>query len=298
MTRIGFIGLGIMGSPMAANLAGAGFEVHGYNRSPAKVDALVERGGHRAGSIREAVTGAEVVITMLPDAPDVEQVACGPDGILAAAAPGTIYVDMSTIAPAVARQLAAAGERAGVRVLDAPVSGGENGAIAGTLSIMVGGEAAAAEEVRPLFEAMGSTVVHLGAAGAGQTVKAANQLIIGGTITLLAEALVFLEAEGVDPEAAVEVLSGGMAGSRILTDKAPAMIARHFEPGFKAELHHKDMGIVTDAARRAGVVIPVGSLVAQLMAALIARGDGKLDHAALVRVIEQLSGRDQASQTS
>jgi 2-hydroxy-3-oxopropionate reductase len=291
MTTVGFIGLGIMGGPMAANLVQAGFDVVGYNRSPQPVQRLVERGGRGAGSPAEAVRDADVVVTMVPDSPDVEALALGEDGIYAHAEPGTLHVDMSSIRPDVARRVAAAGQERGVRVLDAPVSGGEQGAIDATLSIMVGGAAEDFAAARPVLEAVGKTIVHVGPAGSGQTVKAANQLIVAGTIELVAEAIVFLEAYGVDTQAAVTVLAGGLAGNAILDRKAPAMLRRDFEPGFRIDLHDKDMGIVTAAAREAGVVIPLGALVAQLVAALKARGDGGLDHSALLKLVEELSGR-------
>jgi 2-hydroxy-3-oxopropionate reductase len=291
MTTVGFIGLGIMGGPMAANLVKAGFEVVGHNRSPDPVRRLVDAGGRGAASVAEAVASADVVVTMVPDSPDVEAVALGADGVYASARPGTLHVDMSTIRPDVARRLAEAGRERGLRVLDAPVSGGEQAAREGTLSVMVGGEPADVADARPVLDAVGGTVVHVGPAGAGQTVKAANQLIVGGTLELVAEALVFLEASGVDTGAAVEVLAGGLAGSAVLDRKAPAMLARDFTPGFRVELHHKDMGIVTAAAREAGVVIPLGAVVAQLLASLRAQGDGGLDHGALLTLVERLSGR-------
>jgi 2-hydroxy-3-oxopropionate reductase len=228
---------------------------------------------------------------MLPDSPDVEAVALGDDGVYARARPGRLHLDMSTIRPDVARRLAAAGAERGLRVLDAPVSGGEQGAIDATLSIMVGGDRRDVDDAWPVLEAVGKTVVHVGPAGAGQTVKAANQLIVAGTLELVAEAIVFLEASGVDTEAAVQVLAGGLAGSAILERKAPAMLRRDFTPGFRVELHHKDMGIVTAAAREAGAVIPLGAAVAQLLASLQASGDGGLDHSALLKLVERLSGR-------
>ncbi|MDP9408389.1 MAG: 2-hydroxy-3-oxopropionate reductase [Actinomycetota bacterium] len=291
MTTVAVLGLGIMGGPMAANLVRAGHDVVGYNRSPPKVDRLVEQGGRGAGSVGEAVSGAEVVLTMLPDSPDVEAVVLGDDGVLAHAGDGVLLVDCSTIRPDVAVRVAEAARARGLRPVDAPVSGGEAGAVEGSLSIMVGGEAADVEAARPVLEAVGSTVVHVGPAGSGQTVKAANQLIVAGTIELVAEALVFLEAHGVDTEAAVRVLAGGLAGNRILDRKAAGMRAREFTPGFRVDLHHKDLGIVTSAARDAGVAVPLGAVAAQLMGALRAQGHGSLDHTALLLLVEQLSGR-------
>jgi 2-hydroxy-3-oxopropionate reductase len=288
MKTIGFIGLGIMGSPMAANLVRAGFDVTGHTRSRPGLDRLTAAGGRAAGSVAEAVDGADAVITMLPDTPDVESVLLGPDGVLANAAPGTLVIDMSTISPQTARAIAAAAD--GFRVLDAPVSGGERGAVEGTLSIMVGGSADDVAVALPVLEALGTTIVHVGPAGAGQTVKAANQLVVAGTIQLVAEAIVLLEASGVDAEAGLRVLAGGLAGSTVLDRKASSMLARQFTPGFRVDLHHKDLGIMLDAARSAGAVVPVGALVAQLMAALRAQGDGGLDHTALLRLTERLSG--------
>jgi 2-hydroxy-3-oxopropionate reductase len=296
MTTVGFIGLGIMGAPMAANLVKAGFDVVGYNRTPAKVQVLVERGGRGAASVADAVRGAEVVITMLPDSPDVQEVAAGPDGVFKHAAPGSLYVDMSSIRPDVSRSIAAAGQDRGVRVLDAPVSGGEAGAVEGSLSIMVGGAAADFEAALPVFQAVGNTIVNVGAVGAGQTVKAANQLIVACNIEALAEALVFLEAYGVDTEAAVQVLGGGLAGSTVLDRKANGMLSRQFAPGFRLELHNKDLGIVQAAAREARVVIPLCAVVSQLVAALVARGDGGLDHSGLFKLVEELSGRSGGAQ--
>jgi len=291
MTTVAVIGLGIMGGPMAANLVKAGFDVVGHNRSPHRVRALVEAGGRGAASVAEAVREADVVITMVPDSPDVEAVAMGDDGIFAHARPGTLYLDMSTIRPDVAVRVAEAGRAAGLRVLDAPVSGGEAGAVEATLSIMVGGAADDVEAARPVLDAVGKTIVHVGPAGSGQTVKAANQLIVAGAIELLAEAVVFLEAYGVDTAAALEVLGGGLAGSTVLDRKGPNMLAREFTPGFRLALHHKDLGIVTSAAREAGVAIPLGAVVAQLVGALVARGDGGLDHSGLLTLVAELSGR-------
>jgi 2-hydroxy-3-oxopropionate reductase len=290
-TTVAVIGLGIMGGPMAANLVKAGYQVVGYNRSAGKVEELVEAGGRGSESVAEAVADADVVITMVPDSPDVEEVAVGEDGLIANAKAGATWVDCSTIRPDVAVDLAGRAVEAGLKAVDAPVSGGQQGAVEGTLSIMVGGEAAHVEAVRPVLETVGETVVHVGPIGSGQTVKAANQLIVAGTIELVAEALVFLEAYDVDTTAAVKVLAGGLAGNRILDRKATSMVAREFEPGFRVDLHHKDLGIVTAAAREAGVAIPLGAHTAQLMGSLRQLGHGDLDHSALLLLVEQLSGR-------
>jgi len=289
MTTVAFIGLGIMGGPMAANLVKAGFDVVGYNRSPEKVKELVEKGGRGAEDVASAVREADVVITMVPDSPDVEAVS---GEVFAGAREGTLYIDMSTIRPDVAVRVAEAGREAGVRVLDAPVSGGEAGAVEGSLSIMVGGSAEDFADARPVLDAVGKTIVHVGPAGSGQTVKAANQLIVAGNIQLLAEAVVFLDAYGVDMRAALEVLGGGLAGSTVLARKGDNMLAGEFKPGFRLALHHKDMGIVTSAAREAGVTIPLGAVVAQLVAAMVARGDGGLDHSGLLKLTQELSGRN------
>jgi 2-hydroxy-3-oxopropionate reductase len=291
MSTIAFLGLGIMGGPMSAHLVKAGHTVIGFNRSPDPVERLVAAGGTGATSVAEAVGEADVIITMVPDSPDVEGLALGEAGIYANARQGSIHIDMSSIRPDVSARLTDAGKAAGVRVMDAPVSGGETGAIEGTLSIMVGADRADFDEVKPILDTMGSTVVLVGPPGSGQTVKAANQLIVAGTIELVAEAIVFLRAYGVDTEAAVAVLAGGLAGSRILERKAPSMLAGDFEPGFRIDLHHKDMGIVTAAARERDVVIPLGALTAQLLGAVRAQGDGNLDHSALLRGVERLSGR-------
>lgn len=290
MTTIAFIGLGIMGSPMAVHLQNAGFDVVGFNRSPEKTGPLVEAGGRAAGSIAEAVADADVVAVMVPDSPDVALV-LREDGVLDHSKPGALIIDFSSIRPDVAVELAAEAKEKGLRMLDAPVSGGEPGAINATLSIMVGGDVADFEAAAEVFDAVGKTIVHVGPSGSGQTVKAANQLIVAVNIEALAEALVFLEAYGVDLPAAVEVLGGGLAGSAVLNQKASKMLERGFEPGFRIDLHHKDLGIVTAAAREAGVVTPAAAIVAQLIASARANGDGGLDHSGLYRGVARLSGR-------
>ncbi|AUG80983.1 2-hydroxy-3-oxopropionate reductase [Kitasatospora sp. MMS16-BH015] len=291
--KIAFIGLGIMGSPMAANLVKAGHHVTGFNLQQAAIDALVAAGGHGATSIADAVKDAEVVITMVPADPQVEQVILGEGGVLENAKPGTLVIDMSSITPQTSIKVAKAAKEKGIRTVDAPVSGGEAGAVEAVLSIMVGADDAADfAEAKPLFDALGTTVIHVGPAGAGQTVKAANQLIVAVNIQVLAEAVVFLENAGVDLPAALDVLGGGLAGSTVLNRKKANMIDRQFAPGFRIDLHHKDMGIVTDAARAVGAALPVGAVVAQLVASARANGDGSLDHSALLRGVERLSGRE------
>ena len=294
MTNIAFIGLGIMGSPMAVHLAKAGHQVAGYNRTPDKTAPLVAEGGRAAESIAGAVRDAEVVCVMVPDSPDVLDVLTGEDGVFDNAKPGTLVIDFSSIRPDVTSQLAEKATAKGIRLVDAPVSGGEAGAINAALSIMVGGQADDFEAAKPYLDVVGKTVVHVGPSGAGQTVKAANQLIVAANIQALAEAVVFLEAYGVDTGAALEVLGGGLAGSKVLDQKKQNMLDHSFEPGFRIALHHKDLGIVTAAAREAGVVIPLGALVAQLMGSALANGDGGLDHSGLLRGVERLSGRTQS----
>ena len=291
MSTIAFIGLGIMGSPMAVHLQNAGHDVVGYNLHPDKTKPLVEAGGTAAASIADAVRDADIVAVMVPDSPDVQDVLTGEDGVFANAKEGTLVIDFSSIRPDVTVELAKHAKEKGFRLLDAPVSGGEAGAKNAALSIMVGGAAEDFEAAQPVFDAVGKTIVHVGDNGAGQTVKAANQLIVAANIQALAEAVVFLEAYDVDLEAALDVLGGGLAGSKVLEQKRGNMVAKTFEPGFRIELHHKDMGIVTSAAREAGVVVPLGSLVAQLMASARANGDGGLDHSGLLRGVERLSGK-------
>jgi 2-hydroxy-3-oxopropionate reductase len=291
MSTIAFVGLGIMGSPVACHLARAGHTVIGYNRSPEKTAALVEAGGTAAESIEQAVKDADVVATMVPDSPDVQNVLLADNGVFAHAQPGTLVIDFSTIRPDVTAELGRLGAERGLHVIDAPVSGGEPGAKNATLSIMVGGSDQDFARAKPILDIVGKTIVHVGPNGAGQTVKAANQLIVAGNIELLAEALTFVAAYGVDMPAAVKVLGGGLAGSAVLDQKAPKMLARNFDPGFRIELHHKDLGIVTAAAREAGVIVPVGAVVAQLMASAVANGEGGLDHSAMLLGVERLSGR-------
>jgi 2-hydroxy-3-oxopropionate reductase len=290
-TSIAFIGLGIMGSPMAVHLANAGHTVAGFNRTPDRAGPLLAAGGRAAGSIADAVADADIVCVMVPDSPDVTEVLAGDGGVFESARPGTLIIDFSSIRPDITVGLAEQATTRGFKLLDAPVSGGEAGAVNAALSIMVGGSADDFEAAKPVFDAVGKTVVLVGPSGSGQTVKAANQLIVAANIQALSEAVVFLEAYGVDTKAALDVLGGGLAGSKVLDQKRENMLSRSFVPGFRIALHHKDLGIVTAAAREAGVVVPLGSLVAQLMASALANGDGGLDHSGLLRGVERLSGR-------
>lgn len=292
MSTIGFIGLGIMGGPMARHLVAAGHTVVGYDRSEERMQALVSAGGGAAESIEQTVKNADVVAIMVPDSADVQAVLLPDDGVFAHAQPDTLIIDFSSIRPDVTAELAKTAAERGLRIIDAPVSGGEPGAVNATLSIMVGATDADFAAAKPILDIVGKTIAHVGPNGAGQTVKAANQLIVAGNIQLLAEALTFLRAYGVDIDAAVRVLGGGLAGSAVLDQKASKMLSRNFDPGFRIALHHKDMGIVTSAAREAGVVIPLGSVVAQLMASAMANGDAALDHSGLLLGVERLSGID------
>ncbi|OLZ45852.1 2-hydroxy-3-oxopropionate reductase [Amycolatopsis keratiniphila] len=292
MTKLGFIGLGIMGGPMAGHLVAAGHEVSGFDTNADALARLEAAGGRAANGVTDAVADAEVVITMLPNHPQVEAVVLAAGGVLESAKPGTLLIDMSTIRPETSIEVAErAGERE-IRVLDAPVSGGQAGAEQASLSIMVGGEADDFAAGLPILEAVGKTIVHVGPHGAGQVVKAANQLVVGGTYGLIAEAIVLLEASGVDAGVGLDVLAGGLAGSRILELKRKSMVAREFAPGFRIDLHHKDMGIALAAARQADVALPLTGLVAQLVAAGRAMGHGSLDHSALLKVVETLSGAE------
>ncbi|WP_084534988.1 NAD(P)-dependent oxidoreductase [Nocardia yamanashiensis] len=288
MSTIGFVGLGIMGGPMAGHLAKAGHEVTGFDLNPAGLEKLKAAGGAAAGSVAEAVRDRDIVITMLPQDEHVEAVFAD---ILEHAAPGTLYIDFSTITPRTSEWTAREGEKKRLRVLDAPVSGGEPGAINAALSIMVGGTQADFEAATPVFEAVGKTFALVGPNGAGQVVKAANQLVVGGTYALIAEAILLMENLGADAEKGLDVLAGGLAGSKILELKRKTMLERSFAPGFRIDLHHKDMGIILAAARQADVSIPMGALTAQLIAAAKAMGHGSLDHSALLLVAEALAGK-------
>ncbi len=286
---VGFIGLGIMGRPMALNLLRAGYSLVVHNRTRAKEQELVSEGARAAGSPREVAAASEIVITMLPDSPDVEQVYLGEDGVIAGAQAGQLLIDMSSIAPAVAVAVASAASEHGADALDAPVSGGDVGAREGTLSIMVGGSDEAFKRAKPLFDVLGKTVVHMGGAGTGQTAKACNQILVAVTIEAVSEALVLASKAGVDPDRLIEVLSGGLAGNKVMEVRRRNFLEHDFTPGFKLELHHKDLGIALRTARELSVYVPTTAIVDQMLAALKAAGDGGLDHSALLKVIEEAS---------
>ena len=287
--KVGFIGLGIMGKPMARNLMKAGHEVVVHTRTAEKQTELEREGARGAGSPRAVAEQSDFVITMLPDSPDVEHVVTGPDGVLDGVRRGALVIDMSTISPAVTRRIAARLEERGASMLDAPVSGGDVGAIQGTLSIMVGGSERDFQRALPLFEAMGKKIVHMGEIGAGQITKAANQIVVAGVIAAVAEGLVLGSRGGVSPEKIIDVLGGGMAGNRVMEVKRDKFLTHRFTPGFRADLHHKDLGIALSAAREMGVVLPVTALLDQFYVAMNRKGWGGEDDSAMMRLIEDLS---------
>jgi 2-hydroxy-3-oxopropionate reductase len=287
---VGFIGLGLMGAPMARNLMRAGYDLVVQNRSREKAAELAREGATAASTPREVAERCEIVFTMLPDSPDVEQVVTGRDGILEGIRAGALLVDMSSISPVVTRQLAARVAGRGAAMLDAPVSGGDVGAVNATLSIMVGGAAEDFARAKPFFEAMGRTIVHVGESGAGQVTKAANQVVVALTIAAVSEALVLGSQGGVAPAKILEVLGGGLAGNRVMEVKREKFLSRTFEPGFRAELHHKDLGIALSAAREYGVVLPLTAVVDQLYLVMRKKGWGEDDHSGLLRVVEDLAG--------
>lgn len=289
---VGFIGLGLMGRPMAANLLSAGYRLIAHNRSYPPVEALVAAGAAPAASPAEVARQATRIITMLPDSPDVERVLEGPDGVFSAIQPGTIVIDMSSIAPAPAIRLAARAASLGATMLDAPVSGGEIGAKSGTLSIMVGGDAAALAAVRPLLDVMGNPerIVHIGDAGAGQLCKLCNQMVIGGTLAVVGEAFALARKAGVDPAKVREALLGGFAASRVLEVHGERILAANYVPGFRAELYAKDYRNVAAALAEHGVAAPVSAAVEQLLNALIASGGAKDDYSKLATVLFEMAG--------
>jgi 2-hydroxy-3-oxopropionate reductase len=288
--KVGFIGLGIMGGPMAKNLMEASKELVLYNRTREKADELAKDGNADvAKSPREVAEGSDIIFTMLPDSPQVREVLTGGDGVLEGLKEGALVVDMSTISPVVTEELAEKVKEKGASMLDAPVSGGDVGAIEGTLSIMVGGSEDDFERARPLFEVMGKTVTHFGPVGAGQVVKAANQIVVALTIEAVSEALVLGSRGGVAPEKILDVLGGGLAGNKVMEVKREKFLSHQFDPGFRSELHHKDLGIALAAGREYGVALPVTAIVDQMLLSMRQKGWGGEDHSALLRIIEDLS---------
>lgn len=287
MDRVGFIGLGLMGKPMALNILKKGFPLTVHSRSRPPVDALVAAGASAADSPAGVAEQSDIVITMVPDSPDVRLVLEGPRGVFDAVRDGSVIVDMSTIAPAVARELAAKAAARGVAMLDAPVSGGEIGAINASLSVMVGGDAAALERVRPVLNAVGNPerVIHIGPSGAGQVCKACNQVCIGGALASVAEAFAIARKAGIDPARVREALMGGFAASRVLEVHGERILKGNYAPGFKTKLYHKDLGIVGQTIHELGLPAPVAALVQQYVSALMAAGRGDEDYSALAKAV-------------
>jgi 2-hydroxy-3-oxopropionate reductase len=287
---IGFIGLGIMGRPMARNLLKAGYPLVVHSRSQGPVRDVVAAGAKPASSPREVAGQVDVLITMLPNSPEVELVALAADGIAEGARSGLLYIDMSTISPLVSQKVGQALRARGVRMLDAPVSGGEKGAIDAALSIMVGGEEADVAAAMPIFSAMGKTITHLGPLGAGGFTKLANQIVVAGNLTALAEALTLARKAGLDRALTLKALGGGLAGSRCLDQKTPSYVAGTYNPGFKIDLHFKDLGLVMEAGRALGVPLPATAVVQELFSALRVQGRGGLDHSGVITLLEDLAG--------
>jgi 3-hydroxyisobutyrate dehydrogenase len=290
--RIGFVGLGTMGAAMAANLRRAGFEVTAWNRTPGRAGELLELGGAEAGSPADVARASDVVVVCVSDTPDVEAVVLGPDGVGEGLAAGSLVIDCSTIAPAATRQIAAALRERGIGFVDAPVSGGSEGAKQATLTIFVGGEPADAERARPILEAMGKTITHFGPAGSGQAVKAVNQVVIAGAYLGVAEGIVLALKAGLDAEAVAAALGGGAARSWVLENRSGRMIDNEYPLGFRTSLHLKDLAIALELARSVGATLPVAGLAAQLESGLVARGRGDEDMSNLARAIRALSGLD------
>ena len=288
--RVGFVGLGIMGRGMAANLLKAGFDVRVWNRTASRMDALVDDGAEAGESPADVAANCDVIVVCVSDTPDVENVVLGENGILEAAKPGSLVIDCSTISPKVTKEIAALLAEKDVYMLDAPISGGSEGAANGTLSIMVGGDAAQFERALPVFEAMGKTITHVGETGAGQTVKLVNQVLVVGNCLAMCEALMLAEAGGVDLQKTFDAVSKGAAGSWMFTNRAPQIIDRDWRPGFTIDLQQKDLRLVLDAADELGVPIPATSLVFNLYRTLEARGLGSEGNHALVKALENLAG--------
>lgn len=286
--KVGFIGLGIMGKPMAKNLIRAGFPLTVSSRSKPPVEELVQEGASSASSPKAVAESSEVIITMLPDSPEVEEVVLGEKGVLKGAKPGSILIDMSSINPMVSQRISAIAKEKGVEMLDAPVSGGEIGAIQGTLAIMVGGERRVFEDCLEIFQAMGKSIVYVGGIGSGGYVKLVNQIIVALNIATLGEAFSLGVKAGIDPKVIYEAIRGGLAGSRVLDTKAPMIFERNFKPGFKIKLHYKDLNNALSTAKELGIPLPLSSLIHQMFVTLIAEGKGEYDHSALVTFFEKI----------
>ena len=287
---VGFFGLGIMGRPMAKNLLKAGYPLVVHSRSQGPVQDVVGAGAKSVASPRDVAAQAELLITMLPSSPDVELVALGKDGIIEGARKGLLYLDMSTISPLSSQKVGAALRPKGVRMLDAPVSGGEKGAIDAALSIMVGGEKADFDAALPVFQALGKTITHLGPLGAGGFTKLANQVIVAVNLTALGEALTLARKAGLDRELTLKALGGGLAGSKCLEQKTPNYVSGTYTPGFKVDLHFKDLGLIMEASRALGVPLPCTAVVQELFNALRVKGRGGLDHSGVITLLEDLAG--------
>jgi 2-hydroxy-3-oxopropionate reductase len=290
VSNIGFVGLGIMGAPMCRNLLKAGHSLMVYDIVPALVERVVESGASSGTSARDVAEKSEIIFTMLPDGPEVEQAVLDPGGVLEGARVGSAIVDMSSISPLVAQKVGAACEAKGVRFLDAPVSGGEPKAIDGTLSIMVGGDEAVFNELAPVLQTMGASVTLTGPVGAGNVTKLANQIIVACNIAAMSEALVLATRAGLDPNVVFNAIKGGLAGSTVLNAKAPMVIGRNFKPGFRIRLHEKDLRNALLAGESMKVGLPLTSIVQQMLIALMNQGKGDLDHSAIATFIEGMAG--------
>jgi 2-hydroxy-3-oxopropionate reductase len=298
MATVGFVGLGIMGRPMLNNLLKAGHTVVAYGRTAAKLDACVKDGAERGASNSDVGARAEIVITMLPDGPEVEEVVLGEHGILAGAKPGALIIDMSSINPLVSQKIAKACAAKGVDFMDAPVSGGEPKAIEGTLAIMVGGSEELFAKAEPILKCMGSSVTLTGPVGAGNTTKLANQIMVACNIAAMGEALTLATRCGLNPEVVFNAVKGGLAGSSVLNAKAPMLIARNFKPGFKINLHQKDLRNALQTAETNRVCLPITALVQQMLSSLIGAGKGDLDHSAIATFVEGLSNAEVKAPTA
>ena len=288
--KIGFIGLGIMGKPMAKNLINAGYDVTVYDIFPSPVEEVVAAGATSAASCAEVASGTNVVITMVQDGPQAKQAILGEGGVIDGASEGDLVIDMSSIAPGISQEIGTGLSEKNIHFLDAPVSGGEPFAISGDLAIMAGGDAGDFERAKPLFDVLGKSAVLCGAHGAGNVTKLANQIVVGANIHGLAEALVLATAAGVNPQTVFEAIQGGLAGSNVMNAKAPMMISRDFNPGFRIELHYKDINNAMETARALNVPLQVTANLQQVLTSLVVSGDGQNDHSGILRYVEQLAG--------